>query len=259
MIAAGALLATLTLRTYRSFEAPAGDPAHDRLSPREAESTIRTIRIYLDSKPEDYNAWAHLAIAYFYKGPDAYAEGINALEKARSLGATSENLFYYAGVMYEVLGLPEYASKELTKYLRHHPDDYETQVRLANLLLEQKKTEDAYKLYQFLVKKWRSDPTLWFNDAIVSKDKGDLDGALACLAKVQELAKQLPVGGLYEEGDIYRLKGSEDQAISFYVQELALHPQYLPALTALEAAQRRKKMWKEARDTRKRIAQLPTK
>ena len=50
---------------------------------------------------------------------------INALEKARSLGANSESLFYYAGVMYEALGLPDYAANELSKYLRHHPEDYE--------------------------------------------------------------------------------------------------------------------------------------
>jgi len=259
LIAGGVLLAGVTLRSYRSFEAPGGQPNQDRLSPREAEGTIRSAKSYLDSNPEDFNAWSRLAIAYYYKGPDSYADGINALEKARALGATSEAMFYYAGVMYEALGLPEYASNELSKYLRHYPDDYETQIRLANLLLEQKKTEDAYKLYQTLLKKWRSDATLWFNFAIVSKEKGDLDGALACLSKVKELVKQLPEGGLYQEGEIQRLKGSDDQAILLYLQELAAHPQYLPALTALEAVQRRKSMWKEARETRQRIAALQPK
>ncbi len=259
LIAGGVLLAGITLRSTRSFDAPSGQPNQDRLSPREAEGTIRSAKSYLNSNPEDFNAWSRLAIAYYYKGPDAYADGINAIEKARSLGATSEVLFYYAGVMYEALGLPDYASNELSKYLRHHPDDYETQVRLANLLFEQKKTEDAYKLYQMLVKKWRSDATLWFNYAIVSKEKGDLDGALVSLGKVKELAKDLPEGGLYQEGEIQRLKGSDDQAIPLYLQELALHPHYLPALTALEAAQRRKSMWKEARETRQRIAALKPK
>ena len=78
-------------------------------------------------------------------------------------------------------------------------------------------------------------------------------------AKVKELTKALPEGGLYQEGEIQRLKGSDDQAIPLYLQELALHPQYLPALVALEAAQRRKSMWKEARETRQRIAALKQK
>ena len=44
-----------------------------------------------------------------------------------------------------------------------------------------------------------------------------------------------------------------------YQQELASHPQSLPALTALEAAQRRKNLWKDARETRKKIADLKPK
>jgi tetratricopeptide (TPR) repeat protein len=259
MVAGGLFLAGVTLKSYRNFDAPSGQPRQNRLSPLEAEGTITSAKSYLNSNPDDINAWARLGIAYYYKGPDYYADGINALEKARALGATSETLFYYAGVMYEALGLPEYAANELSKYLRHYPDDFETQVRLANLLSQQKKTEDAYKLYQILTQKWPGDPTLWFNFGVVSKDKGDLDGALNCFNKVKELAKQLPEGGNYQEGEIARLKGSDDQAIALYQQELTLHPQYLPALVALEAAQRRKSLWKEARDTRKKIADLKAK
>jgi tetratricopeptide (TPR) repeat protein len=259
LIIGGVLLAGLTLRSYRSFDAPAGNPNQNRLSPREADSAISSIKSYLNSNPEDFNAWSRLAIAYYSKGPDSYAEGLNALERARSLGATSESLFYYAGVMYEALGLPDYATHELAKYLRHHPDDYETQIRLANLLAQQKKYDEACKLYQRLSAQYTNDPTLWFNFAIVSKEKGDLDGAIACFNKVIQLSKQLPEGGLFQEGEIARLKGSDDQAITFYQQELNSHPQYLPALIALEAAQRRKSLWKEARETQKRITDLKPK
>jgi tetratricopeptide (TPR) repeat protein len=256
IITSGALLAGLTLKTYRIFDLPSEQSHLNRETPGEAESIANSAKSYLVSQPEDFNAWLQLGIAYYYKGPDFYPDGLNALEKARALGATNEVLFYYAGVMYDALGLPDYAANELSKYLRHHPDDYETQVRLANLFAQQKKTDEAYKLYQVLVKKWPKDPTLWFNFAMVSKEKGDLEGASSCFAKVKEIAKVLPEGGLFQEGEIARLKGSDDQAISFYQQELAVHPEFLPALTALEAAQRRKSMWKEARLTRQKIADL---
>lgn len=259
LIAGGVLLAGLTLRAYRGFDAPSGRPELNRQSPQEAEIAISSAKSFLNSNPDDFNAWSQLAIAYFNKGPDSYADALNALDKARSLGATSESLFYYAGVMYEGLGLPEYAVNELSKYLRHHPEDYETQIRLANLLAQQKKYEEAYKLYQALSKKVSQDPTLWFNFGIVSKEKGDLDGALVCFNKSSQLGKQLPEGGLFQEGEVYRLKGSDDQAMALYQQELTLHPQFLPALTALEAAQRRKGLFKEARLTRTKIAALKTK
>jgi tetratricopeptide (TPR) repeat protein len=258
-IVGGVLLAGITFKAYRGFDAPAGTPAQNRLSSQEADIAVSSTKAYLNSNPEDYDAWAQLAIAYFQKGPDYYADSLNALDKARALGATSESLFYYAGVMYEALGLPDYAMNELSKYLRHHPDDYETQVRLANLLAQQKKYDDAYKLFQSLSKKVTNDPTLWYNFGIVSKEKGDLDGAMICFNKAKEIAKQLPEGGYYQEGEVARLKGSDDNAIALYQQELSLHPQFLPALTALEAAQRRKGLWKEARQTRSLIAALKPK
>jgi len=93
----------------------------------------------------------------------------------------------------------------------------------------------------------------------VSKEKGDWDGALACFNRVKGLVKQLPMGGFFQEGEIARLKGLDDQAIPLYQQEIAAYPQYLPALTALEAAERRKGLLKEARETRRKIAGLKPK
>lgn len=252
----GILLAGLTLHTYRGFDTPQGRPSQNKLSPQEAEVEASSAKSYLTSNPEDFNAWSELAIADYYRGPNFYADALNALDRARALGATSESLFYYAGVMYEALGLPDYAANELSKYLRHYPEDYETQVRLANLLAQEKKTEDAYKLYQALSKRWPHDPTLWFNFGMVSKDKGDLDGALSCFHHVLELTKQMPEGGFYQEGEIARLKNNEDEAMRLYQQELSLHPEFLPALISLETVQRHKGLWKDARETRKKIADL---
>lgn len=258
-VAGGVLLAGLTLKTYRGFDAPSGPLSQNRMSARDAEGVIASAKAYLNSNPDDFNAWSQLAVAYYYKGPESYPDALNALDKARQLGSTSENLFYYAGVMFQSLGLPEYAYNELSKYLRHHPDDYETQVRLANILVGLKKYDDAYKLYQALVRGGTKDPTLMYNLAVVSKEKGDLDGALACFGQLNLLTKIRPEGGLLQEGEVWRLKGSDDKAMVFYQQEISLHPAFLPAYVSLEAAQRRKSLWKEARETRKTIAALKAK
>ncbi len=256
IILGGVLMAAFTLQSYRSFHSPAGIPKFNKLSAREAESTAGSIRSYLEKHPEDFNAWARLAVAFYYQGPSHYSEGLNAVEKARSLGATSETLFYYAGRMYESLGLPEYAYQELSKYSRHYPDDFETRVRLANLLSKQGKTEDAYKEYKALTDHWPKDATLWFNFGVVCKEKGDWDGALACFTKAKELSKDLPEGGIFQQGEVMRLKGSMDEAMVFYQQELARNPRHLPSLLALESLQRKKSLWKEAAETRKKIAEV---
>jgi tetratricopeptide (TPR) repeat protein len=255
-VVGGVLIAGLTLRVYRGFDGPSGNPAKNRLTPDQAQNIVNSASVYLHSNPEDFNAWSQLAIAYFNLGPESYPDAMNALEKARSLGANSESLYYYAGVMYETLGLPDYAINELSRFLRHFPEDYETQIHLANLLAQQKKYDDAYRLYQGLMRRNSGDPTLWFNFALVSKEKGDLDGALSAFARLHQLVKELPEGGLYQEGEIWRLKGLDNQAISFYQQENSLHPSSLPAFVALESAQRRLGLSKEARETRKKISAL---
>ena len=253
-VAGGVLLAGLTLKAYRGFDAPSNQLSQNRMSARDAEGVIASAKAYLNSNPDDFDAWSQLGMAYFYKGPEFYPDALNAIDKARQLGSTSESLYYYAGVMFESLRLPDYAYNELSKYLRHHPEDYETQVRLANLLVQLKKYEDAYKLYQALVRGGSKDPTLWYNMALVSKEKGDLDGALAAFKQLNALTKLRPEGGLLQEGEVWRLKGSDDQAMGFYQQEISLHPSFLPAYVSLEAAQRRHSLWKEARETHQKIS-----
>lgn len=253
IVAGGIVLIWLTYRTYElplSFSAA----GHARITASQADRRIEAAKSRLQSQPDDFNAWAQMGIAYFAKGPESYVDGLNAIEKARALGATSDELFYYAGLMYQQLHLPDYAANELAKYLRHHPGDYETQARLANAYFEEKRYDDALTLYKEALAHWSNDPTLWFNYAVVNKEKGQLDEAMAAFEKVRQLAHILPEGGLFQEGEIARLKGMDDQAIQLYQEELTGHPDYLPALEALEAAQRKSGKWKEARATRQRIA-----
>ncbi len=256
LIAGGVLLTAITLQSYRRYDSPEGKPTRYKLSLREAESTASSIRSHVETKPEDFNAWARLGIASYYRGPEHYAEGLNAIDKARSLGATSETLFYYAGVMYEALGLPEYAVNELSKYLHHYPDDFEIQVRLANLYSKQGKADEALKQYELLTGKWPKDPVLWFNYGVIAKEKGDLDRASACFANVRSLSSDLPEGEHFQEGEVARLKGLLDEALVLYQKEIELHPQFLPAWVALESVQRKKSLWKEAKVSRDQIAVL---
>jgi tetratricopeptide (TPR) repeat protein len=259
LVAGGVLIAGITYRTYRGIDFPSGTLTKVRLTPNQAQSIVTATTDDLHSNPEDFNAWSQLAIAYFNLGPSSYADGLNALEKARALGATSESLFYYAGIMYENLGLPDYAVNEFSKFLRHYPDDEEIQMHLANLFVLQKRYDDAYKLYTALAKRSSQNPALLLNLAVVCKEKGDFEGALNAFSKLHQLVKELPEGGLFQEGEVWRLKGSDDQAISFYQQEISLHPSSLPAFVALEAAQRRHGLLKEARETRKKITALKNK
>ncbi|MFA5974662.1 MAG: tetratricopeptide repeat protein [Elusimicrobiota bacterium] len=256
IVAVGMALIVLTFRSYEIPSAIKRNHKTSRLSASEANRRIEACKSRLQKNPDDFDVWTQMAIACYGKGPDSYVEALNALEKARSLGATSEELFYYAGLMYDALGLPAYAVNELTKYLRHHPQDYEAQAHLANAYFKEKRYDEALDLYKQSIRHRPKDMTAWFNYAVINKEKGNLDDAQAALEKAKTLAGVLPEGGLFQEGEIARLKGSDVNAMALYKQELASHAEFLPALEALEAAQRRANLWKEVKETRQRIAEV---
>lgn len=247
---------TATFRLYRFFEPTLAHHSFGSISVREADKHIESAKAYIDTHPDDYKAWTSLSIAYYSKGPEFYDKGLNALDKARNLGANDEQLFYYAGVMFDVLGLPDYAMVELSKYLHHHPNDYETCIRLANIYFKQKHTDEAMALYKQIIHEWPKDPTIWYNYALLNKEKQNWAVALTSLAQVRKLAGQMPEGGLYLEGEIYRLQGQEDKAVQSYQQELVKFPNSLPALEALDMMARHHGDRKQSREFQKRIQEL---
>jgi tetratricopeptide (TPR) repeat protein len=257
LAAGGLLLIGLTLHYYPTFGISGHAPsARQTLSSSEADRQVETAKDRLNDNPEDFNAYFALALAYFQKGPEHYVEALNALEKARALGYTGEGLFFYAGVMYDALGLPDYAANEFAKYLRHHPKDYETTIRLANVYYRQKRYDQAYTLYEQAIGEWPNDATAWFNYALIHKQKTNYDDALKALDKAEAIAGHLPEGGSYEKGEIYKAKGDAAKAAEFYQKEITEHPTYIPALEAIEAGAKANGDQKQARELRKRINEL---
>ncbi len=255
-VAVGIIVLAVTFRAYRFLEPGNARLSTGSVSAADADRQIESAKSELTAHPDDYRLWTSIALSNYAKGPAYYDEALNALDKARNLGENSEQLFYYAGVMFDTLGLADYAMAELSKYLRHHPDDYETQVRLANIYFRQKHPDEALTLYKSIIKEWPKDPMVWLNYAVVNKDKANYDAALDALQQVKKLTKAMPAGGLYQEGEIYRLQNQGDSAISAYKAELALRPEFLPALEALESVVRQKGDRKQSAELRQKILEL---
>lgn len=224
-----------------------------RLSMGEAEALLASARARLTANPEDIDAFVEQTVAFFSKGPSHYADGLNALERARSLGATGVSLFYYAGVMYEGLGLADYAIHELEQFLRNFPNDYETLVRLGNLQTRQENWPAAKTYYEQALKQNSGDATLWFNLAVSRKGMGLPEEALEAFSRAEKLARTLPEGGNLQIGEIWQQRGDLNQAKAFYEKEIESYPSSLPGHKAMESLARQNKDWKAAREWRKRI------
>ncbi len=247
---------TLTWRSYRFLDPRISRSTLESISVSNADRHIEASKSELTAHPDDYRLWTNLALSYYAKGASFYDEALNALDKARSLGENNEQLFYYAGVMFDTLGLPDYAMLELAKYLRHYPDDYETRVRLANLYFRQKHSDEAISLYKSIVKEWPKDPTVWLNYAVVNKDKGHYAVALDAIAQVKKYVKTMPVGGFYQEGEIYRLQNQSDKAAESYRAELELRPDSISSLEALYVIARQRGDRKQSVELRQKINAL---
>ena len=104
----------------------------------------------LKVNPQDISTLVELGTLHFEKGKEYYPDAINELEEARELGALDPRIFYCLGVMYQEVGLYQFALDEYKRFLRHYPDDKEIRLLEAKLLYKQNSFADAVKEYERL-------------------------------------------------------------------------------------------------------------
>lgn len=159
----------------------------------------------LKTNPEDLKALFEAGLLKFRKGPTLYPGAIADLEKARQLGLADERLFYYLGVMYQGVGLYDFACEEYRKFLRNRPDDFEISMRLAKLDYDALRFSEAARGYEILKLKYPKNPVvlenltlaLWKNNQDYSKSLLELKG----------LGSEAAFRAAYTEGTIaYDLK-----------------------------------------------------
>ena len=219
--AVGVAVLLWTVRRYPAPPPPLPFPRHAdefRSAPVLEAAKAASLAVIADH-PDDIAAHVNLAIACFEGGSGDYVKGLEYLERARDLGALDERLFYYAGVMYESQGLSDYAVPEYEKYLRRHPDDLETRLRLANLFLRLEDVDKSIEAYRLVLAAQPNDPLVSYNLALAYREKKSWAEGLAALKPYLDAGKQLPAGGHKLLGDLNRGAGDAQRALSEYELE----------------------------------------
>lgn len=143
-LVAGGLGLALTFLMLPRRGGPALLVSPDQYDPPEIiERAVTDARERLKDHPDDLEAQVALAVAAFQKGREAYPAALNAIHRAWRLGATDHTLFFYAGTMYDALGLHTQAAEELEKFLRHEPRHEIANLRLGSVYYRLKRLEDA--------------------------------------------------------------------------------------------------------------------
>ena len=222
-VAIGVAVFVWTLRHYPRPTPPPPFPRHAsefRSPPALAAAKAAALAV-LAVRPDDMNAHVEMVLACFEGGSGDYVKGLEYLERARDLGALDDRLFYYAAVMYENQGLLEYAVPEYEKFLRRHPNDLETRLRLGNLFYRMEELDKSIDAYHLVLAGQPNDPLVSYNLAMAYRDKKKWAEGLDSLKPFLASGKPLPVGGHKLLGDLYRGNGDAQRALSEYDLERA--------------------------------------
>lgn len=204
----------------------------DFLSPARLEEEAAAARADLEKDPENLDALVRLTVASYQKGADALLDCISAGDRAVSLGALDERVFYYTGACYEAKGLVDYAAQSFEKYMRHHPDDMEVRLRLGNLYYRMDEQEKAEEAFRRVLAERPGDSLVSFNLAVVLRDRQRGQEGLDVLLPVLERDKTLPAGGFRVLGDLYYAVKDLDKALAAYREEIKRSPDDADLLAA---------------------------
>lgn len=203
-------------------------------SPSTLATDKKAVLAALSVRADDPQALLNLAIIYFEEGTPVKA--LESLERARDVGVLDERLFYYAGVLYESQGLPDYAVVEYEKFLRHQPNDLETRLRLANTLYRIDEVDRSIEQYRLVLKSRPGDPLVSYNLAVAYRDKKNWADGLAALNPLLASGKAMPAGGHRLLGDLYLGSGDAAKALTEYEKERDRQGETLDVCLALSTA-----------------------
>lgn len=178
------VLAALYIFMARGGSAPADFPrsSPDFMQSARAERRLEELAAALEASPDDIKALDEAGRLKFQLGAPRYIEAIADLERARALGLADPRTFYYLGVMYQGVGLYDFAAQEYRRFLNNFPGDAEVRMLLAKLYYAEGDYPGAVREYEALLGDGADDPVLLENLALARwKNKQDPAEALADL------------------------------------------------------------------------------
>ncbi|MBI4656395.1 MAG: hypothetical protein HY746_06585 [Elusimicrobia bacterium] len=114
----------------------------------QADRRLEELRQIIENNPEDMEAFLESGLLKLKGGAAFYVDAIVDLERARELGSLDIKIFEHLGIMYQAVGLYEFAEKEYKRFLANNPDDFETRMSLAKLYYKSEKFKEAENEYE---------------------------------------------------------------------------------------------------------------
>ena len=116
-------------KNYASFNREFGNLGDSR----NLDEKLAEINERLSKNPRDMQALFESGIVKYHMGYSRYIDAISDLEMARENGYTDVRTFYYLALMYQAVGLYDFAELEYARYINNRPDDLEARLMLARI------------------------------------------------------------------------------------------------------------------------------
>ncbi len=173
----------------------------------------------VELKPDHYNAWNNLGLAY--TGLEQYAVAESALDQARSL----------------------------------RPGDETILVNYATLLVRQERFDEAGDIYRQVINYYPDSVPAYMNLGNMLAGLQKFDAAERVYAKARELQPDNPVL-LYNLGNLARDREDLTLALEYYQGAVAVAPDYVDALNNIEVLRSRQAIAAARNDAGVNLAQL---
>lgn len=235
-------------------------------SPKQLERRLRKVKKRIEKNPNDLKALVDQGVIYFFLGNDHIADSLNAFHSAWQDGALDKRIFYYSGILYEELSLFEESLKQYRRFLNHEPKDRQIRLRLAKLLFEMGRWDQAIGEYERLVEKNEKDVTSLINLGLATKEKfeqgqkqkkdlsEDLQQAIFYLAKAAEIQPELPEGIYLSLAKLYFWSNNYEKSISSCKAELKVATNQIETLNLMALAHEKLNQKKEALEVYEELA-----
>jgi tetratricopeptide (TPR) repeat protein len=190
---------------------------------------------------------------YFLKGEEHYADALNNFSAAWQAGALDKRIFYYSGILYEHLSLLDEAERQYRRFLRHEPESREIRLRLARLVFNAGKWEEAIQEYQAWLEEHPEDLTALINCGVAYQEmarkvfsdrkasKQEENAKMSSwvqegshyLEKAIQLEPDLPEGVYLSLGRLYYYDGKYEPSAQACEKEVLKNPESSEALKVL--------------------------
>lgn len=144
-----------------------------------------------------------------------YADAIEALQSARALGASTDELFRYLGLTYLALGNTDEAEKEFRLAIYKNRKNAKAWSGLAETYIKVKRWKEAGDAVEQSTLLDASDPETLLDGAAVSMGTGDLSGAVRALEALRTRPKYPPITDYYLGHAFLRMRNDAQARAAF--------------------------------------------